>query len=174
MRGSCWEKQILKGMKGEQGSSRLGDTSKSQDALDLEIGTALIFEGVFGFLPFSPQIQSIICVGLYSLNNIKKTHKDNLNYSSSLFLFYSPALDELKGRVTEMKIQGSIFQVLFLPLLLSRSWESTCFYFHSKIPDLYHLLNKKTPFFFFFNSNPDIFVKQSISFLCTSAGKDLT
>lgn len=65
-------------MKGEQGSSRLGDTSKSQDALDLEIGTALIFEGVFGFLPFSPQIQSIICVGLYSLNNIKKTIKITL------------------------------------------------------------------------------------------------
>lgn len=66
MRGSCWEKQILKGMKGEQGSSRLRDTSKSQDTLDLQIGTAVIFESMFGFFSFSPpNLVNYMCRALF-------------------------------------------------------------------------------------------------------------
>ena len=48
---NCQEKQILKGTERERGRSRFRATSKSRRGLDLQIGTALMFEGMFGFLP---------------------------------------------------------------------------------------------------------------------------
>lgn len=75
---SCQGKQVLQGAKEEQGSSRFRATSESPDGLDQQIGTALIFEAIFGSLPLNPP-NSVHYRG-------RALFQDDLDYLTSLFL----------------------------------------------------------------------------------------